>query len=235
MKDSHPAGTLAAIATLIAGLVIGGAGFIPYAKQVASDNNDAMLRIAAEQAQSRKAERPITTAAPVALTALAPLAFVVGTPLGWLSAYLFLTGGVRTVAALGAREKRGDPLIALGRALIARWRTRKEQRRAEAEIEERAGPEVADRVVKPERVGLSGCELVVVASRPKPGWEPGTILDCDGRWFRVGKPVETSMRQGLRILYPLTESDAEVFRRVIPYALPAISEIASTGEPREEG
>ena len=224
MKDSRPAGTLAAIATLVAGIVIGGGGFIPYAKQVASDNNDAMLKIAAEQAQSQKAERPITTAAPVALTALAPLTFVIATPLGWLSAYLFLTGGIRTVAALVGREQRGDPLIALGRALFSRWRSGQDRRKAEAEIEERAGPEVADRVVVPERVGLTGCELVVVASRPKPDWEPGTILDCGGRWLRVGEPVETTMRQGLRILYPLTEAQAEVFRRVIPYDLPSIAE-----------
>ncbi|HZN55018.1 MAG TPA: hypothetical protein VFB67_06810 [Candidatus Polarisedimenticolaceae bacterium] len=231
MRESRPAGTLAAIATLIAGLVIGGTGFITYAKQVASDNNDAMLRIAAKQQQSGKAEREITTAAPVALTMLAPLGFVVGTPLGWLSAYLFLTGGIRTVAALVAREQRGDPLIGLVRRLAARWKTRQRRTAEEAEMEALAGPAVADRVVAPERVGLSGCDLVVVASRPKPDWTPGTILDCGDRWLQVGEAVETTMRQGLRVLYPLSDAPAmEVFRRVIPYELPATPGAASTTE-----
>ena len=84
-----------------------------------------------------------------------------------------------------------------------------------------AGPEVADHIEEAGRFGLSGADLVVVASRPKPEWTPGTVLDCGGRWLRVGPAVERTLPVGLRTLYPLVEAPGtEVFRRIVRYDLP---------------
>ena len=201
------------------GFVIGVIGFLHFAQDAASANNTLMLEIAGRQA-SGSMTGDITGAAPVALTMLSSISFVVGTPLGWLSAYLVATGLVRSVAA-AVGERRGDPVVGAARRLIAWWRRRRRETQAVAKLESLAGPEVADRIVDGERVGLAGADLVIVASRPKPEWTPGTVLDCGDRWLRVGDAVERTLPVGLRTLYPLVEMrDVEVFRRVVRYDLP---------------
>src|SRR5262249_33138740 len=67
-----------ALLTFMAGGVVGSAGFLRYAAEVASINNKLMLDVANTEAGGR-----ITTAAPVALTSIALLTFVIATPLGW--------------------------------------------------------------------------------------------------------------------------------------------------------
>lgn len=214
--------TPAAIATLLAGLFTGGLGFIRFARQAASDNNLLMLEVARRQADGTMGGAEISTAAPVAMTALAPLAFVVGTPLGWLAAYLVITGFVRSISAV-VREPLGDPLSA---GIALSWRrllTRRAETRAAAAREALEGPEVADRLASAGRMGIGDAELVVVASRPKHDWTPGTILDCGHRFFRVGEPVERTLPGGLRTLYPLSgQPDAGVFRRLVRYDLPVL-------------
>jgi len=211
-------GTIAAIATLLTGFVIGVIGFLRFAQEAASANNTLMLEIAGRQA-SGTLKGDITGAAPVALTMLSSLAFAIGTPLGWLSTYLVVTGLVRSVAA-AVGERRGDPIVGSTRRLIARWRRRRRESRAVATLAALAGPEVADRIVGGERFGLIA-DLVIVASRPKPEWTAGTVLDCGGRWLRVGEAVERTLPVGLRTLYPLVEMrEVEVFRRVVRYDLP---------------
>ncbi len=218
---SYARGTIVAIATLIAGVVIGGIGFLRFAQQAASANNALMLEVAGRQASGTLAGQDATLAAPVAASMLSGIVFAIGTPLGWLATYLTVTGLVRSVSA-AVGETHGDPLIAGMRAVV---RSLKRRRATRAAIESQAalaGPEVADRVVEPSRLGLSGIDLVVVASRPKPDWTPGTVLECGDRWLRVGDAVERTLPQGLRTLYPLVEMrELDVFRRVIPYDLPA--------------
>ena len=195
--------------------MVGGVGFLGYAARVASQNNDLMLEAARRGGD-------VTTAMPVSATMLSSLVFALGTPLGLLATYLTVTGLVRAVAA-AAGERRGDPLIALvafaWRRLAGSWAFRRET----SEREALEGPEVPDRVVVPARFDIANADLVVVASRRKPDWTPGTVLDCGDRWFRVGAPVERTLAVGLRTLYPLVEvPETEVFRRVLPYELPPL-------------
>lgn len=193
--------------------MIGGAGFFRYAGEVASRNNDLMLEAAHRGGQ-------VTTAMPVAATMLSSLVFALATPVGLLATYLTLTGLVRSVAA-AAGEPRGDPAIALVALAWRRLAGRRSRTRETLRREALEGSAVADRLVPPARVGISGADLVVVASRRKPDWTPGTVLDCGGRWFRVGEPVERSFPVGLRTLYPLVETpETEVLRRIVPYVLP---------------
>jgi hypothetical protein len=213
-------GTLAAIATLLSGIVIGELGFLRFAQQVASDNNRLMLEIAGRQSSGALGGPDVTGAAPVALTMLSAIAFAVGTPLGWLSTYLVATGLVRALAA-AVGEKRRDPIVAAAAWLIARRRLRLASSREEKAYAALAGPEVVDRVVAPGRVGIVGADLVVIASRPKPDWTPGTVLACGDRWLCVGEPQQRSFAVGLRTLYPLMHlPEAAVLRRVVRYELP---------------
>jgi hypothetical protein len=214
--------TEVAIATLLTGFIVGGVGFIHFVRQVASDNNDLMLEAARRQNEGTLGGPDVTTAGPVALTSIAPLAFVIGTPIGALSAYLLVTGLVRTIAGV-VREPLGDPIVH-GTIRLLRWeRTRRSRRREAGVRESLEGPEVADRLVSAERLTMDDAELVVVASRGKPDWTEGTILDCGDRYFRVGVPVERMLPGGLRTLYPLrSQPDAGVFRRLVRYDLPVL-------------
>lgn len=219
----------AALATLLVGLAVGGVGFVRFTRQVASDNNAAMLEVAGLQNAGARGGSDVTTAAPVALTMLAPFAFVIATPLGWLSAYLVVTGLVRSVAG-AVREPRGDPLLALAVRARRGWGRRRVIARATVARESLEGPEVADRLATAARFGIDGADLVVVASRRKEVWVRGTVLDCGGRYYRVGTAVDRTLPGGLRTLYPLIElPETEVFRRVVRYDLPALQPDPPTG------
>jgi hypothetical protein len=213
-------GTIAAFATLLSGVVIGVVGFLQYGQRVASENNTLMLEIASRQASGAVGGTDIMGSAPVALTMLSSITFALGTPQGWLATYLVSTGLVRCIAA-GVSERRGDPIVGLSRRLVAGWRRRRREARSEAAYLALAGPEVADRLAPAARFGITGAEWVVVASRPKPEWTPGTVLDCGDRWLRVGEPIHTSLPVGVRTLYPLVDMPGTaVFRRIVPYDLP---------------
>lgn len=222
--DRSSRSTFAAIVTLLAGVVVGEVGFFRFARQVASDNNALMLEIASRQSSGTMGGEEITAAAPVALSMFSAITFAIATPLGWLAIYLVLTGFVRSLAA-AVGERRTDPIVALSARLLARRRSRRDARRETAAHDALAGPEVADRVVAPARVGIEGADLVVVASRPKPEWTPGTVLDCGDRWLSVGTAEQRSLAVGLRTLYPLSElPEAAIMRRVIRYELPPRAE-----------
>ncbi len=213
-------GPAAAIVTLLAGIVIGELGFLRFAQQAASTNNALMLEIAGRQAEGTMGGTELTGGAPVALTMLSLFAFVLGTPMGWCSTYLVLTGLVRCLAA-AVGERRGDPIVGFARRLVVRWRERRSAARVYAARVALAGPEVRDRVASPGRFGILGADLVVVASRPKPDWTPGTVLDCGERWLRVGEAKETTLPVGMRTLYPLVDvPGTEAFRRIVRYELP---------------
>jgi hypothetical protein len=213
---------LAAIATLSCGFVVGVTGFLRFAQDAASANNELMLEVAARQSSGAVGGQEATVAAPVAMTMLAGLAFVIGTPVGWLALYLVLTGFVRCLAA-AVGERRGDPIVGIVQLLIGGWSQRRRAARAETTIAALAGPEVADRAVVPGRLGIVGADLVIVASRPKPDWTPGTVLDCGDRWLTVGEAISRTLPVGLRTLYPLVATpEADVFRRVVPYELPPV-------------
>ncbi len=209
---------MAAIATLLSGVVVGFIGFLRYAQPVASANNTLMLELAGRT--SRAGGEDLSVSAPVALSMLSSLTFALATPVGWLATYLVVTGLVRCLAA-AVDERRGDPIVGLLARLVASARVRRRAARAAAGFVALTGPEVPDRVFVGERFGIKGADLIVVASRPKPEWTPGTVLDCGDRWLRVGEAVQRSLPVGLRTVYPLVEmSGTEVFRRIVHYELP---------------
>jgi hypothetical protein len=213
-------GTFAAIVTLLSGVVIGEFGFLRHAQQAASANNALMLEIAGRQASGALGGQDMTGAAPVALTMLSALTFAIGTPLGWLSTYLVLTGLVRCLAA-AVDERCSDPIAGLARRIVVRWREARREAGIGAAYVELAGADVPDRLVLPGRFGVIDADLVVVSSRPKPDWTPGTVLDCGDRWLCVGEAVHRSLPVGLRTLYPLVEMPhTAVFRRIVRYELP---------------
>jgi len=218
-------GVPAAVATLLSGTILGGIGFLGYAIRAASDNNEAMLRVAERQGSGQLGGADVTTASSVALTAFAPLGFAFGTPLGWLTTYLMVSGLVRCVAA-AAGERQGDPLLGFARRAVLRTKAAHRESRDAAERLRLEGEEVADRLVPGERVGIEQAVFVVVASRRKPDWTPGTVLACGDDYYLLLDAVERQLPTGLRTLYPLAEvAEAGVLRRVVPYTLPQLSEV----------
>ncbi len=211
----------AAALVLLAGGVLGFYGFLDFASDAASQNNRAMLEIAEMQASGEAPQGPEASAAmSVSLTMLSALAFALLTPTGLFCTYLLLSGFTRIVSSI-LDDPRGDPLIGLAHALGARFLARRVEKRERREREGREGPEVSDRILDACRADLPGADLVVVASRRKPEWTPGTILDTGERFFRVGRAVERDLPVGLRTFYPLTEvPGAEAFRRIVRYEVP---------------
>ena len=71
------------------------------------------------------------------------------------------------------------------------------------------------------RPGLPGCDLVIVASRRKAGWDTGVTVFTADAAYRIGAPVERTIAGRLRTLYPLTEhKDFEAVRKSVHYDLP---------------
>ncbi|MBM3819362.1 MAG: hypothetical protein FJW14_10160 [Acidimicrobiia bacterium] len=160
-------------------------------------------------------------------TWFSPIAFLLFTPAGLLSAYFMVTGLFRAVSAY-VDDARGDPVLTAIDALVRRSRTRARTRREREAREALEGPEVRDRLVTGSAAGFPEADFVVVASRRKPDWEPGAFIITAEKWYRLGEPAERQMPGGLRTFYPLTEiTDHEVLRRGVPYELPPLSGPAS--------
>ena len=70
----------------------------------------------------------------------------------------------------------GDPILTGLDEIV--WRTARRVRTAGVRRSREAleGPEICDRVVTATAAGMADCDLVIVASRPKPDWEPGTVV-----------------------------------------------------------
>jgi hypothetical protein len=146
--------------------------------------------------------------------------FLLLTPKGWLTMYLLGTGGLR-MAAVWFDDPIGDPVLTIVDSKLFR---RREKRRGERELqtrEELEGPEIPDRIVSSAQAGLPACDLVIVASRAKPGWSRGVVVYTADTCYRIGDPVERTIAGNLRTLYPLTEhTDLEAVRRSVQYDLP---------------
>jgi hypothetical protein len=116
----------------------------------------------------------------------------------------------------------GDPAltaiaaVAIGRRDAVRVRRNRETREA------REGPEVPDRVVSSAAAGIGNCDLVIVSSRRKPGWERNVVVVTGDKCYRIGEPVERTVAGRLRTLYPLTEhGDLEAIRKSVRYEIPS--------------
>jgi hypothetical protein len=204
-----------AVVSLALGFFLGLRGFLAYAGQTA----DSTVRATEEMGAS------------IGLSALSIFAFVLLTPLGWLSAYLFAAGLLRVFLSVTG-DVGGDPLLSLVDGVLHRRSVRKGFVRASADRGRREGPEVADVLMRGGDAGWLEAEWVVVASRLKPGWEKGVTVVTPGRWFRLGERADRHTPEGLlRAYYPLyAMGGAEVIRRSVGYEHPGL-EAAAVEDP----
>ena len=213
---------LSAILTLIVGFAAGVHGFLSYAQRAAETLTAAALEIAGRQTSGAVGGPEVTTAAPVAISALSLFAFLLLTPLGLLSLYLVVSGLLRAVSSF-AGEPRGDFILSGIDALLSRsatsWREGSHRRARERD----EGPEVADRLVSGAWANLSGVDYVVLAARRKPDWSKGGTVVTSDRWYTIGEAFDVRVAGALRTAYPLTEQKVpEILRRGVAYELPRL-------------
>ena len=186
------AATASSIVSVVAAVVITAAGYLAYVDGI--DN--------------------------MAAAAAAPLAFIFGTPTGWIAIYLMGTGTFRTWYAL-FDDPVGDPaLTVIDTAWLMRRRRRDDARRRR-EREALEGQEVADRLLEGPTAGFPHAQWVVVASRRKQEWTAGTFVHAGDKWYKLHEPVDRQLPIGLRVFYPMSEAaELEVIRRSVEYDLP---------------
>jgi hypothetical protein len=211
----EPAAFASGILTLVAGAAIGISGFLTHAAANVSIANQGVLD-AAMRDPTIGYERGMVAGA----VSLSIFSFLLLTPTGWLTVYLIGSGGVRAAAAW-FDDPVGDPLLTGLDELFWRGRDRSQIGYAQLRRRAREGAEIRDRVVSGARAGIPDCDLVIVSSRVKPGWERGVAVYTASACYRIGEPVERTIAGKLRTLYPLTEhTDLEVVRKSVHYDLP---------------
>ena len=146
--------------------------------------------------------------------------FLLLTPAGWVTLYLVGSGAVRAGGSW-FDDPVGDPILTGADRLLSARRDRRrdgDERRTRARLE---GPETPDRVVSADKAAIPGCDIVIVSSRRKPGWERGVVVYTATTCYRIGDPVERTIAGNLRTLYPLTEhTDFEAVRKSVHYDMP---------------
>jgi hypothetical protein len=212
-----------AVATSLAGLVVGGRGFMVYARLVSDAAAQRTLDAAALQVnRTAPAGEPITTLAPQLVSVASMVAFTLFTPLGLFATYLTVSGLLR-IASVVADDAVGDPLLTALDAIARFARKRGDASLAGRRRTKEEGPETGDRLFTGADVGLDGVDYAVVASRRKPNWTAGTIVVTSDAWFRLGEPFDARLAYGLRTVYPLSRIEtAEVLRRAVQYELPSL-------------
>lgn len=209
------AAALSGLLTFLLGMAIGIPGFLEHAGANVSFINQTVV----DEAR-RNPDADYSRSLVQGFAGLSLFTFLLLTPEGLLTLYLTVTGATRAVATW-FDDPIGDPLLTGVDALL--WsgraaRKRTSERRTRDALE---GPEVPDRVVTSTAAGLPGCDLVIVASRRKDGWEDGATVFTSEAAYRIGPPVERTIAGRLRTLYPLTEHrDFEAVRKSIHYDLP---------------
>ena len=162
---------------------------------------------------------------------LAPLEFAFGTFLGLVATYLCVTGAVRALTTL-SDDPRGDPLLTLLDGILAGAADAVGDGRARWSRARREGRAVPDRLVPGAWAGVEA-DYVVLAARQKPDWKEGIVVMTPDAWYRLGRPWDMPLREGLRTAYPLTELPAgEVLRHGVEHELPALTEPPATATPR---
>jgi hypothetical protein len=205
----------AGVATLFAGTAVGIPGFLEHATATSSLAIDSQLTEAA-----RNANAGYSQGLSQGFAGLSIFTFLLLTPKGWLTTYLIGTGGLRMGAAW-FDDPAGDPILTGIDYLIGAIRDRGQARSGQRTREALEGPEIPDRAVSGARAEIPGCDLVIVSSRRKPGWERGVVVYTATACYRIGEPVERTVAGKLRTLYPLTEhTDLEAVRKSVQYDMP---------------
>jgi hypothetical protein len=209
------AAVAAGIATLLAGTAVGIPGFLEHAAANSALAIDSQLTEAA-----RNANAGYSQGLSQGFAGLSILTFLLLTPKGWLTIYLIGTGGVRMGAAW-FDDPIGDPILTGIDHLIGTSRDRGQAWSGQRTRDALEGPEIPDRIVSSAKAEMPGCDLVIVSSRRKPGWERGVVVYTAAACYRIGEPVERTVAGRLRTLYPLTEhTDLEAVRKSVQYDMP---------------
>ena len=206
---------MSGILTLIAGAAVGIPGFLAHAGANVSIANQGVLD-AAMRDPTVGYERGMVAGA----VSLSIFTFLLLTPTGWVTLYLIGSGGVRAGAGW-FDDPVGDPILTGIDYLVGASRDRGQARSGQRTRKALEGPEIPDRVVSSAKAEIPGCDLVIVSSRRKPGWERGVVVYTATTCYRIGEPVERTVAGKLRTLYPLTEhTDLEAVRKSVQYDMP---------------
>ena len=215
----EPAAVLSGFATILGGAAIGIPGFLEHMAATVSLANETMLKY-------DFFNRGLASG----FSGLSIFTFLLLTPKGWLTLYLLGTGTLR-MAAAWFEDPIGDPILTLIDSKLLHGHERRTMKRERTSREALEGPAIPDRVVSSEKAGIPDCDLVIVASRKKPGWERGVVVFTPAVIYRIGEPVERMVAGHLRTLYPLSEhKDLEAVRKSVEYDLPT----ARTGDAPAE-
>ncbi len=212
----------AALLTFFAGFAVGIPGFLAYSQSMGSQVGGLVLKSGHEVNTGRMPAEAPAIAWFSMVIALPAFAFF--TPTGLLATYL-VGSGIFRLLCWGAGEPRGDPLLSVADAVVRDRLTARHRRREEEERNGLEGPEVPDLLLSGAAMGVPEAVYAVVASRLKPGWDPGVFVLTANARFRIGERRDRRHRDGLRAVYPLLEVPAvEATRRRVTYTLPPLSE-----------
>lgn len=201
----------------VAAAVLGARAFLAYVAAAATAADQAVVRIAVGQIKPSSATE-ITTLSAQAISVASALTFL-ATPIGALTTYLAGSSSLRLVGWY-LEEPFGDPLLTCLDAACRRLRRALIGAYAGLRQRNLFGPEVPDRVADAAAVGVTGAEVVIVASRPKDGWTPGLMLVSSDGCYLLGAPLRRRIDRRERILYPLVKKrDAAIVRRSVRYEL----------------
>jgi hypothetical protein len=215
-------GAPAALLPVFLAFAIGIPAFLAFAQGMGSTVGGAIIE-AGYQANAGKKPAEAGTYTWFGMMFALP-AFLFATPTGLLCLYLGGSGAVRLLA-WAADDARGDFLLTGLDALVRGGSARARDRRAEATRLAREGKETPDLLIRGRDMGVENAVYLVVASRVKPGWDPGVFLLTQEGRLRVGPRLDRQFPEGLRAVYPLGEVAAlEITRRGLDYTLPALSQ-----------
>jgi hypothetical protein len=213
-----PAAFLSGTATVALGLTVGIPGYFTFATQLASANNNWMLRQIAGPATAATESAGLV---PYGMSVLTLFIYVFFTPSGLMSTYVVASGFVRAVAGW-FDDPHGDLVLTLLDWLVTAGARNQKDGRLKKEREALEGPEAPDVLKRGRWAGLDS-DLVLLSSRRKPEWDKGAIVMSGDDWYRLGAPFDMKTPAGLRTAYPLTMlQTVEVVRRGIVYRLPPL-------------
>jgi hypothetical protein len=213
------AAAVSGAATMLAGFFYGFGGFMTFATDLASANNDwLMTRLAG----SPMGSDPAAGLVPYGISVLTLFIYLFFTPRGLFSLYVAATGTLRAISGY-LDDPHGDPILS-GIAWTAETmfhRNRNERRQIARERLE--GTERPDVLQTGDWAGVPEFDYVVLASRQKADWIDGAIVMTADDWYKLGVSFDMQTPAGMRTAYPLKKMDTvEVVRRGIQYQLPRL-------------
>jgi len=209
------AAAVSALAALVAGFFYGFGGFMTFATQLASANNDWML---AKLTGPSPASDDVALV-PYGVSVLTLFIYLFLTPRGLFSLYVTGSGFLRALAAY-VDDPFGDPILTgVDWTVTTLFRKNRDERRqiARTRLEGNDAPDV---LRTGEWAGLPDVDYVVLSARRKDEWTAGAVILTSTDWYRLGVPFDKQTPAGLRTAYPLKKMDTvEVVRRGIQYEL----------------